>query len=310
MTAASFENKYSVKLAVEPAKVFAALTEPEALRRWFAEHVEIELREGGAYRFWGPAVLGAPTEGAQAIVAVEEGRSLRYRWRLYGVDSEVSYLLEDADDGAACQLTIEHKIFGELPFPTPRHAVDDYWRLAAGNLMAHLMMHGSAVLPDFTRPTSEVIVSVEIAAPPSKVFRVLTIPELMNQWIGSVAKVDLASSEYSWGMTYPFEGKTVHGGPTRILELVPDKKLVTDWPDWRGDETKPKTQITWELAPLPPDGTRTKLTLTHSGFAHPVDRSDYQQGWGFFMEAIRTVAEAGESATPSIEFTSGCSDPL
>lgn len=306
MIAASFENKYSVKLTVEPAKVFAALTEPESLRVWFAEHAEVELREGGAYRFWGPGVLGAPTEGSQSIVAVEEGRSLRYRWRLYGVDSEVAYLLEAADEGAACQLTITHQIFGQLPFSNPRHAIDDYWRLAAGNLMAHVMTYGDVVLADFTRPTNEVVVSIEIAAPPSKVFRALTIPELMNKWIGCVAKVDLASREYSWGMSYKIEGKPVQGGPTRILELIPDQKLVTDWPDWRGDETKPKTQITWELSPLPPDGTRTKLTLTHSGFAHPVERSDYQQGWVFFMEAIRSVAEASDES--AVTAPAGCSD--
>jgi uncharacterized protein YndB with AHSA1/START domain len=305
MTSSSFENKYSAKLQVEPAKVFAALTEPESLRRWFAEHVEIDLREGGAYRFWGPAVLGAPSadEATQAVLSVEKDRSLRYRWRLFGVDSEVRYHLESVDDGAACQLTILHAVSGALPFPNPRHAVDDYWRLAAGNLMAHVMAYGSVVLADFTRPTNEVIVSVEIAAPPAKVFRVLTIPELMNKWIGSVAKVDLASSEYSWGMSYEFEGKKVLGGPTRILELVPDQKLVTDWPDWRGDETKPKTQITWELTPLPPDGTRTKLTLTHSGFAHPVERSDYQQGWVFFLESLRTVAEGGGESVGA-----GCGD--
>lgn len=307
MTAPSFENKYSVKLAVAPEKVFAALTEPESLRVWFAEHVEVELREGGAYRFWGPGVLGAPSSGDQSILQLEPGRLLSYRWQLYGVDSEVTYRLEAAGE-AACQLTLEHKIFGELPFSNPRHAIDDYWRLVSGNLMAHVMVYGSVVLADFTKPTNEVVVSVEIAAPPSKVFRALTIPELMTKWLGSVAKVDLATSEYSWGMTYKIDGKTVHGGPTRILEMIPDQKLVLDWPDWRGDETKPKTQITWDLLPLPPDGTRTKLTLTHSGFAHPVERSDYQQGWVYFAEAIRTVAEAKESTVSAMSAGTGCGD--
>lgn len=355
----SFETVFSIKLPASPARVFAALTEPAQLGRWFAQHAEIEPRAGGAYRFWGPAALCAATraEATQQLLAVEPNASLRYRWRLHGADSEVSYRLEDASqpktaaasdaaassaasaekgegastkaestewlspaaevssgqevgtapsdsglvgpDGAACTLHINHAVFGELPFAAPRHALEDLWRLHTGNLMVFLLDDPNLVLPDFTRSTAEVIVSVEIAAPPAKVFRALTVPELMTRWLGTTAKVDLATGAYSYGFNYKVEGKPVDGGPTRILELVPDRKLVTDWPDWRGDPDKPKTHVTWELTPLPPDGRRTRLTLTHAGFAHPVDRSDYQQGWGYFVNGVRTVAEEEEAAEAS-----------
>lgn len=333
----SFETVFSIKLPAAPARVFTALTNPAELQRWFAQHAEVELRAGGAYRFYGPAALCAATreEATQQLVAVEPGVSLCYRWKLHGVDSEVSYRLEDASrppaaegtvssadpsvwtspgaevsevaavtsdsglvgpDGAACTLHINHAVYGDLPFASPRHAIEDLWRLHTGNLMVLLLDDPNLVLPDFTRSTAEVIVSVEIAAPPAKVFRALTVPELMTRWLGTAAKVDLATGAYSYGFSYKVEGKQVEGGPTRILEIVPDKKLVTDWPDWRGDLEKPKTHVTWELTPLPPDGRRTRLTLTHAGFAHPVDRSDYQQGWGYFVNGVRTVSEEEELA--------------
>ncbi len=297
MTAPSLEHTFSIKLPAPAARVFAALTEPAQLQRWFVEHAEVELRSGGTYRFHGPAALGTPTaaEATQELISFEPGHALRYRWTIHGVPTEVAYRVEPIEgEVGACTLYIAHDVHGELPFASPRYAIDDLWRLVTGNLMAYVGDGHNVVLPDFTRSTAEVVISVEIEATPAKVFRVLTVPELMTRWLGSVARVDLATGEYAFGFTYQVEGKTVHGGPTRILELVPEKKLVTDWPDWRGDLDKPKTHITWDLAPLPPDGKRTRLTLTHAGFAHPVDRSDYQQGWSFFLAMVRGVAEAPE----------------
>jgi uncharacterized protein YndB with AHSA1/START domain len=297
MTAPLLAYTFSLKLPAYPSRVFAALTEPEQLQRWFAEHAEVELVPGGSYRFHGPAALGtaAPAEATQQLISVEPGRSLRYRWTIHGVATEVGYRVEPlADEPGACELHVAHDLHGELPFASPRYAIDDLWRLITGNLRAHVSDDANVVLPDFTRSTAEVVVSIEIEAPPAKVYRVLTVPELMTRWLGTVARADLTTGEYSFGFVYQVEGKTVHGGPTRILEAIPDQKLVTDWPDWRGDLDKPKTHVTWALAPLPPDGKRTRLTLTHAGFAHPVDRSDYQQGWSFFLDMVRGVAETPE----------------
>jgi uncharacterized protein YndB with AHSA1/START domain len=41
-------------IAVPPKRVFAALTQPKQLTRWFVEKAEIQLREGGEFRLsWG-----------------------------------------------------------------------------------------------------------------------------------------------------------------------------------------------------------------------------------------------------------------
>jgi uncharacterized protein YndB with AHSA1/START domain len=44
----SLEQTYLI--GAPPAKVFAALTRPRDLSRWFVESAVVELREGGAYR--------------------------------------------------------------------------------------------------------------------------------------------------------------------------------------------------------------------------------------------------------------------
>ncbi len=44
-------------LAVPPARVWAALTEPKRLAGWFVERAEVELRKGGPFRLeWAPGV--------------------------------------------------------------------------------------------------------------------------------------------------------------------------------------------------------------------------------------------------------------
>ena len=49
------EQTYLIR--VPPAKVFAALTQPGQLVRWFASSAVVDLREGGAYRLeWAPEV--------------------------------------------------------------------------------------------------------------------------------------------------------------------------------------------------------------------------------------------------------------
>lgn len=291
-TTTAFDHRASFPLPSPPDRAFRALVEPGELVRWFAEHASVELQVGGSFAFSGRATLGTPgpREARQTIVALEPGRLLAFRWPIHGIDTEVRWTIAPRE--AASTLDVVHAIRGPLPFGNPRHLIDDLWRLHAGNLAEHLRGGANVVLPDFSNPRPEVRLSIEIAAPPGKVFRALLEPALMNRWLGGAARVDLDRGEYSYGWRYPVNGKQVDGGPTRILELVENRKLVTDWPDWRGDPAQPATRVSWLLEPLG-DGKRTRLTIVHDGFTHAADRSDYQQGWGEFAAQLRTVVESG-----------------
>ena len=101
-------------------------------------------------------------------------------------------------------------------------------------------------------------------------------------------KIAIGTCSYGW--RYDIEGRSVEGGPTKILELVENEKLVTDWPDWRGEPDQPTTRVTWLLEPLG-DGKVTRLTIVNDGFGAPVDRSDYQQGWFGFADQLRKLFE-------------------
>lgn len=290
----TLEHSSTFTLPAAPARVFQALTDERELRAWFAQAVKVEPTLGGAYQFWGNATLGAPTQpdASQVLTAFEPGKRLAFGWKVHGQDSEVSYALAAGDQPDTTTLALHHVVKGTLPFRAAKHVIDDVWKLNFANLAEHLRgRKGAVLLADFTSAKPEVRASIEIAAPPAKVFRALREPALMNKWLFGAAAVDPKTGAYSYGWKYDYEGKGVLGGPTRILELVENEKLVTDWPDWRGDGQKPSTKVTWTLEALD-GGTRTRVTLVHHGFELMSDRSDYLSGWAEFLAGLSAVVLA------------------
>lgn len=292
-------HEATVTLPQPPERVFAALTEPAQLRAWFAEHVEVEARNGGAFRFWGRHTYGAPgrSEAQQRISRIEPPRLLAYGWRIAGCQSEITLALEPADvDGThGTRLKVTHELSAPLPVARGRALIDDLWRIQLSNLTAWLRDPRYVSLPDFADPHPQVRASILIDATREQVFRALLDPRLLDRWIAAAASVEpRAGGRYAYGWSYEIDGRSVSGGPTRILELVPNEKLVTDWPDWRGDPDAPGTTVTWLLAT---EGTGTRVTVIHAGFERTVDLSDYPFGWRGFLEALGKVAtEAVSSA--------------
>lgn len=294
----SFTHDHSCKLEASRADVFAALTGNEALQRWFAEHTDVSDHPGGAFAFWGRHSLETPTRAAatQEITQWEQDTALAFTWSLAGVPTEVVFALATEDEG--CRLTLSHAVHGTLPFPRERALVDDHWRLAMGNLQAHLAGDDAVARPDFTDPSPEVRQVIFIDALREVVFRTLITPHLVNEWFGATAAEiePVVGGRYTLGWSYQVDSADVTGGPTRILEYVENERLVLDWPDWRGDPEVPLQRIAFELAS---EGERTRLTFVHSGFVRAVDVSDYPFGWAWFLSQLQLVALAHSKASES-----------
>jgi uncharacterized protein YndB with AHSA1/START domain len=191
-------------------------------------------------------------------------------------------------------LTVRHVVTGTLPGPRAPELLDDLWKLAMGNLAAHLAGGDGILRPDFADPRPEIRLSILIDAPPAAVWRALIEPELMNRWIASAAEVDpRVGGRYGFGWSYEIGGRSVSGGPTTILDLVPNETLVLDWPDWRGDDSVPKQSVAWHLTP---EGIGTRVTVVHAGFTRAADISDYPFGWGSFMSQLKAAVETERTA--------------
>jgi uncharacterized protein YndB with AHSA1/START domain len=278
-----------------PARVFAAWTDPVQLRRWFAEHADVEGREGGAFRFWGRYTYGVPDAGAarQRITRFEPDSAFGFEWPFDGAPSQVtlSIAASDPKDGVpATKVDVTHVFPSKPAVPYGEELVDDLWRLTLGNLGAHLRGGDGVVRPDYTDPNPEIRLSIVIDAPRARVFRALVEPALLNRWFATKAQVDpRVGGIYSMGQEYEVGGRTAIFGPSRILEIVPNERLVLDWLDWRGDVTRPPSRIAWTLESV---GAKTKVTFVHDGFSRTVDMSDYPFGWGYFLGKLRDTAES------------------
>lgn len=287
------EESFPIDASVD--RIYRALTTPEELERWFAERVELELSPGGAFRFWGRHTLGAPPrDGADQTLTRLEPTALGFRWTLLGVPTEVELEVGSVEPTAerpgGARVTVRHRIDGALPGPRPQELIEDWWKLSIGNLGAHLAGGDGMVRPDFSRHTAEVKLSVLIDAPREAVFRALIDPQQLNKWIASAASVEpRVGGAYGFGWSYQIDGRDVVGGPTRILDLVPNERLVLDWPDWRGDPTVTGQTITWQLTT---EGGATRVTLVHAGFSRPADVSDYPFGWGYFLARLGALFPA------------------
>lgn len=299
-----FTHEFSFALSAEPARVFRALTEPGELRRWFCEHADIEPRVGGAFRFWGKHTYGTPTraEATQKILKLEPGTAISFSWNLAGQPSEVTLTLAALDVGeapppwwtagivAGTTLQGTHRFADAPAIGRARELVEDLWRLACANLQQHLGGGEGVLLPDFNDAHPEVRASILIDAPRERVFAALLNPEMLNRWIAAAAQVEpRAGGKYTYGWTYQIGGRDVLGGPTRILEMVENEKLVTDWPDWRGDPAVPTQKVTWLLESV---GKKTRVTVVHTGFVRTADVGDYPFGWLGFLRQLQQTLES------------------
>jgi len=286
---AGWTHEHALPIPAAPERLFAALTTPRELERWFAEHARVEPRVGGAFQFWGRHTVGTPGEPdvAGTITTFEPNTRLAFEWTVCGVPSTVTVTL--TPEQAATQVAIRHELHGPLDLPRPRELIEDWWRFSLGNLMVHATGHGQVLRPDFADPRPEIRMAMYVDAPPPAVFRALTDPDALREWMGAPAPVvePRVGGRYELGWKYQVGGKEVAGGPMRILDIVPNKRLALNWPDWRGDSAVPMQSITWQLEP---DGAGTRVTLVHAGFVRTVDFSDYPFGWGQFMAELARVA--------------------
>ena len=123
-----------------------------------------------------------------------------------------------------------------------------------------------------------ILASVEVAAPPERVFRALASPEITDWWVrpgvfdtrewsGDVrVGGQWRASGMGGGRPYALEGT--------FLAIDAPRRLVHDWHPVGAPGTP--TTVSYRLDPL---DAGTRLTLRHTGFAAPLQCSNTCIGW-------------------------------
>jgi uncharacterized protein YndB with AHSA1/START domain len=280
---------YTLQVAVgaPPATVYAALTNPAALRTWLAEYAEVAL-DDGVFEFWGRFTPDGE-RGRQRLLSAQPGRGLSFSWLVDGAETEVALAVEPSPsepDGSVVTLT-----HSRVP---PRAADDCYWvrdllMLSLANLASYC--EGRQVAPrcDFAAPRkTEARGRVEIDVPPDQVFAALIEPAELNRWIATDATVEPeVGGRYDFGWDH---------GPVKILELDPGRTLAYSWRhSWDDGDGPDSTVVRWEL-----EGSqgRTYLTIVHSGFGDDRRPDGYQLGWQEFLVSLKRMLEVGAGWQP------------
>lgn len=155
-----------------------------------------------------------------------------------------------------------------------------------------------------------VVVEVEIAAPPERVFQALTDAKQLFAWWGKEPSVELSVFEMDArpGGRWRFQCKPAAGaghGPVgeqlrrngarefeahgEVLEYVPPRLLVWSWvANWHEHPAHPTT-VRWDLTPT---AKGTRVRVTHSDLMQePISRKDYESGWQGVLRLLNQFLE-------------------
>ena len=125
--------------------------------------------------------------------------------------------------------------------------------------------------------TLSVVVEREISYPPEKIWRALTQPHLMEEW--------LMKNDFKPVVGHSFNLRGDWGGvlDCEVLAVEPNKTLSYTWAAYGLESV-----VTWTLTPT---STGTHLRMEHSGF-RPDQQQFYQGakvGWQEFFAALEQV---------------------
>jgi uncharacterized protein YndB with AHSA1/START domain len=124
--------------------------------------------------------------------------------------------------------------------------------------------------------TLSVVVEREIPHPPEKIWRALTQPQLIEEW--------LMKNDFKPVVGHRFDFRADWGSvDCRVLAVEPNKTLCYTWGAFGLESV-----VTWTLTPT---STGTHLRMEHSGF-QPDQRQAYQgarHGWQRFLGNLEQV---------------------
>lgn len=133
--------------------------------------------------------------------------------------------------------------------------------------------------------TGPIVRSVEIAAPPERVFPLLVEPASLERWWPDVAELEPRE-----GGRFRMEfagGESVVTGEVTVYE--PPRALGLTWA-WDGRPAEMTTRIDLTVTPL--DGGRCRVEVVHSGWERAPDlRPAHDAGWAHFLGSLAALAE-------------------
>lgn len=131
-------------------------------------------------------------------------------------------------------------------------------------------------MTDASAETLSVVLEREIPHPPEKIWRALTQPHLIAEW--------LMKNDFKPQVDHRFSLTAEWGSvECQVLEVEPNRTLAYTWGD-----SRLKSIVTWTLSPR---GTGTHLRMEQTGFRPDQPRyfQGAQAGWPRFFDNLEQV---------------------
>ena len=133
--------------------------------------------------------------------------------------------------------------------------------------------------------TKSVVIERDLAHPPEKIWRALTQPHLLAEW--------LMQNDFKPAMGHRFNLRTQAYGDwngiidCEVLAIEPNKTLSYTWDSGNGP-LRVTTVVTWTLTPT---DTGTHLRMEQSGFRsdQPQNYAGAKYGWQNFLAKLEQV---------------------
>jgi len=277
----------SERLLLPPDRVWRALTDAGELAAWWCDEARIELRPGGTYAFGGRHVLGssggpAVEDDRFTVLEVEPPERLVFRWPLLGVDTTVTYELENHLE--MTELTVTQEADRAVGWPCGSE-LPTWWAPALSALRTHLekgrpdlrLDHQKIELPGPIR------FEVGITTFPWLIWDKLTESSELRRWWAREAESE------------PREGGVLRlgsrrFGPSRYLLVEPETRLIHDW-IW--DAAAPAA-IEWRLEE---NEHEVRVSVTDPGpWPLELPRFAVAIQWASTLLALEEMSERGTSA--------------
>ncbi len=143
---------------------------------------------------------------------------------------------------------------------------------------------------------------IYIRVTPEKLWQALTDPETSPKYFVGTRFESEWTKGALWRLLIP-DGRVADAG--EVLEVEPGKRLALSWRNEFMPEVREEgfSRMTCELEP---EGTSTKLTLTHE-MNRPGSRliAGVSSGWPHILSSLKSLLETGESLAETREWPEG-----
>jgi uncharacterized protein YndB with AHSA1/START domain len=143
--------------------------------------------------------------------------------------------------------------------------------------------------------------TIEIQAPPERVFKALTTAAELSEWFQVKIEGPIAQGGEVW-MTSVHPDHAGQRWPVRIIELTAPRRVVWQWHPGQVDPARdysrePQTTVTFTLEP---SGRGTRVNVSETGFdAIALERrakvyEDNSQGWSEVLVWLQKYVEKAD----------------